>query len=81
MMVSEFVNAFGMTIPEVFEMKSQMFFIFYKYITNVTAVNMIHQIDSLNLAKSMQYADSKSKHKIDRQYKKVRKIAEGEQTK
>jgi hypothetical protein len=77
-MVVEFTTAFpSHTFPEVYEMPAQMFFVYYSKIPTAMAIDRIQYVESHLLAKARQWADNKTNHKVEREYKRLQKLAEG----
>lgn len=77
LMIAEFAHYYHMSIPEIFQMPAQMFFIFYRQIVRLAAGNMVNDINALTLAKAIQYAEAKDKAKVEREFKKIVKISQG----
>jgi len=62
---------------DVYEMPAQIFFTFYGKIGNALALDRVHYVESHLLAKAKQWADKKNQHKVDMEYKRIKKLAEG----
>jgi hypothetical protein len=78
-MVVEFCTAFpSHTFPQVYEMPAQMFFVFYSKIPTALAIHRIQYVESHLLAKARQWADKSNTHKVEREYTRIKKLAEGQ---
>lgn len=77
-MIVEFITAYpSHSIIQIYEMPSQMFFTYYKKITTTMAIKRVEYIEAQLLAEAKKWADKGNKHKVDREYNKLIKIAEG----
>lgn len=76
-MVGEFAHYYGMDIPTIYEMPSQMFFVYYRNIRSLIASKMIYEIQQLNIANAQVYGDDKGQREVKKQVKELLRIAKG----
>jgi predicted metal-dependent hydrolase len=77
-MVVEFITAFpSHSFIQIYEMPAQIFFTYYKKIPTSMAIKRVEYIEAQLLAEAKKWADKNNKHKVDREYNKLIKIAEG----
>lgn len=77
-MIVEFLQVFSAhKITDVYDMPAQMFFVYYRKVGTAFAIQRIHYVESHLMAKAKQWADKSTKHKVDMEYNKIKKLAEG----
>lgn len=77
-MVVQFISAYpAHTLAQIYDMPSQVFFLYYKKIPALQAIQRVQHIESEMFSEAKKWADKGNKHKIDREYNKLLKLAEG----
>jgi hypothetical protein len=76
-MVAEFVTEYHMTFQQVYDMPSQMFFIYYREVPAIRAQRIVDSMKANELVAAMQWSDDRNKRKVEREIKKIENISEG----